>query len=195
MPTVSALRAERHGRVAVELDGVPWRVLPAEAVLRAGLVTGLDLDRDRLRLLGRELRRSRALGTAARALRLRDLSVRALDARLERAGVAPRSRRDVLETLGRAGLVDDERFACRRAEALAERGYGDAAIRWNLERQRVSDDLIEHALAALAPERERARRIIVSRGADTATARLLARRGFGEDAVADAFEYGVGKDT
>jgi SOS response regulatory protein OraA/RecX len=195
VPTVTSLRAERHGRVAVELDGVPWRVLPAEAVLRAGLVPGLDLDRERLRLIGRELRRGRALGAAARALRRRDLSIRALDARLERAGVAPQGRRETLETLARAGLVDDERFAVRRAEVLADRGHGDASIRWELEREGLSDELIEHALAGLEPELERARRIVTRRGAVAATARLLARRGFGEDAIADAFERAPGKDA
>ena len=40
MAIVSALRAEPRGRVAVELDGASWRVLPAEAVIRAGLAVG-----------------------------------------------------------------------------------------------------------------------------------------------------------
>ena len=36
------------------------------------------------------------------------------------------------------------------------------------------------------PERERAQRLIAARGAGPATARELARRGFGEDAVEQA---------
>ena len=37
MPTVTALRDDRRGRVAVELDGAPWRVLPLDVVARAGI--------------------------------------------------------------------------------------------------------------------------------------------------------------
>jgi hypothetical protein len=40
--------------VAVELDGRPWRVLPADAVVRAGLAVGRRLDR-----LESELHRAR----------------------------------------------------------------------------------------------------------------------------------------
>src|SRR5436189_1674 len=49
MATVTALRARPNGRVAVDLDGGPWRTLPAEPVVRAGLAVGLELDRERAR--------------------------------------------------------------------------------------------------------------------------------------------------
>ena len=45
MRTVTALRA-RGGRVAVELDGRPWRVVPGTAVLEAGLAVGCPLEID-----------------------------------------------------------------------------------------------------------------------------------------------------
>src|SRR5262249_62386058 len=56
VPTVTALHADRRGRVAVELDGSPWRVLPVAVVVRAGLVEGRPLDRPALRLAPRRLR-------------------------------------------------------------------------------------------------------------------------------------------
>ena len=37
MPTVTGLHPERRDRVRVELDGAPWRTLPAAAVVSAGL--------------------------------------------------------------------------------------------------------------------------------------------------------------
>ena len=40
MPTVTGLREDRRGRVAVELDGSPWRTLPADVVVRAGSPAG-----------------------------------------------------------------------------------------------------------------------------------------------------------
>ena len=187
MPVVTALRAERRGRVAVELDGSAWRVLPSEVVARAGLATGLSLDRPVLRLLRRELRRAEALGVAASALRRRDLSSRGLAERLERAGVAPAAQAESLATLDRAGLVDDERFCRSRAAVLADRGYGDAGIRHDLARQGLPTELVEAALAELEPEPERARRIVEHRGPGPRTARYLAGKGFCEDALEAAF--------
>lgn len=183
MPTITALRAARPGRVEVEVDGAPWRTLPVEAVLRAGLSAGRTLDRPRARLLRRELRRLEALAAAGRALRGRDLAAAELAHRLERAGVAPAPRAETLAVLDRAGLVDDRRFASDRSATLAERGYGDAWIRWDLERRGVTAELVESALGGLADERSRVERILERRGGGARVARLLARRGFGEDAV------------
>ena len=183
MPFVTALRAARRGRVRVELDGRPWRVLPLEALVRAGVAEGVALDRPLLRTLAHELRRTRALEVGVRALTRRGLSERRLRERLERAGVAPQGAEEAVETLRRSGLVDDARFASTRAEALAERGFGNAAIRFDLERQGVRPEQVEAGLLGLDPEHERAARIVSRRGAGPGTARYLARRGFDQEAV------------
>ena len=194
MAEVTALRTRGTGRVSVELDGAPWRVLPVDVVVRVGLAVGESLERSRLRELRRELRRHEALAVAAGALRHRDLSSRALEARLARRSVAPLERTEALQVLGRAGVVDDARFGAGRARTLAERGWGDAAIRADLERQALPEELIEPALATLAPEAERARALVVQRGVGPATARWLARKGFGEDAVEAAGGVAIADD-
>jgi regulatory protein len=181
VPTVTALREDRRGRVAV--DGDLWRVVPADVVVRAGLAEGRTLDRPALRVLRRELRRAEALAAAGRALRNRDLSRRRLEERLERAAVAPAALAESLEVLTRSGLVDDDRFAKARAEALAGRGYGDAAIRHDLERQELDSETISAAIDGLGPEIERARQVVARRGRGSRTARYLAARGFGDEAV------------
>jgi SOS response regulatory protein OraA/RecX len=194
MPVVTALRsAGRGSAVRVELDGAEWRTLPLEVVVRAGLAAGRELERPQVRVLRRELRRHEALTASARALRRRDLSVRELEERLERRDVAPAEREEAIATLRRSGLVDDERVARSRAAALAERGYGDAAIRHDLRRRGISADAATAAVSTLEPERHRAERIVLRRGGGAATARLLGRRGFGEEAVevAMAFEAGT----
>lgn len=192
MPRVTGLLERRGGRVAVEVDGEPWRTLPVDAAVRAELRVGVELDRPRLRLVRRELRRAEALAWAVRALRRRDLSVRGLDRRLEQAGLRRDERRAALATLERAGLLDDERFALARAESLAERGYGDEAIRWLLEQDGVEPELADRAVDALPAERERARTVAARRGAGRATAAFLARRGFAEDTIQDTVESALG---
>lgn len=127
--------------------------------------------------------RDEALAVATRALARREHSTRGLRERLLRAGVAGSEADEVLEELQRVGLLDDGRFARERARALAERGKGDAAIRFDLEHAGVGSDEVEAALAELDPERERAERLVERRGASAATARLLAGRGFDEAVV------------
>lgn len=194
MPTVTALREAPRGRVAVEIDGTPWRVLPADVVVRAALAEGRTLDRPALRELRRELRRAEALGVAGRALRQRDLSRRRLAERLERAEVAPAAAAESLAALERAGLVDDRRVACLTAQSLAGRGYGDDAIRHRLLAEGLDEALVPEALTGLEPESERARLLIERRGTGPRTARYLVSRGFGEEAVETALGTGFGQD-
>jgi len=186
VPTVTGLREDRRGRVAVELDGSPWRTFPADVVVRAGISRGRALDRPALRQLRRELRRAEALAVAGRALRARDLSARELALRLEQRAVSPSAAEESLAVLSAAGLVDDARLAENRAESLAGRGYGDAAIRHDLERRGVGADLVEAALGGLEPEAERAGRIVARRGTGAGTARYLAGKGFGEEVLEQA---------
>ena len=190
MPVVTALRAEPRGRVAVDLDGSAWRTLPTEPVLRAGLRVGCELDSPTVRRLRQELRRAEALAVATRSLRSRDLSAHALDERLQRADVAPSARRDAVATLARVGAIDDRRFAVARAHALAGRGYGDAAISADLERRGISGGIRADALAGLEPEFDRARELVRRRGTGAKTARFLASKGFGDDAVEAALGVG-----
>ena len=125
MRTVTALRATRDARVAVELDDRPWRVVPAIAVVEAGLTVGSPLERTQARTLARALRRDRAEGVAVRALARRERSRSELEERLERAGVREaRPARETLDRAARAGLVDDARFAQTRARGPGGAGSG-----------------------------------------------------------------------
>jgi regulatory protein len=124
-----------------------------------------------------------AVEEALRALRARDRTAAELDARLERRGIPAAERAEALATLRRVGYVDDARLARARAEALAERGSGNALIRHDLERRGIAAELVAAALAELDTERERAERIVRRRGPGAKTARYLASRGFGVDVL------------
>jgi regulatory protein len=185
-PRVTSLVAEARGRVRVDLDGEPWRVLPAGAVMEARLAVGIELDRPRARILRRETKRLEALAVATRALSRREHSVLGLAARLEQRGVAPDERSRVLATLERAGYVDDARFAAARAGELAARGWGDEGIRHDLERHGLAGDEIASALDALEPESSRAHAVAERLGSSPKTARRLAAKGFSPDAIESA---------
>ncbi|HEY3051197.1 MAG TPA: RecX family transcriptional regulator [Gaiellaceae bacterium] len=173
------------------LDGEPWRTLPAEVVLRAGLDVGVELDRARARRVRQELRRHEAMEQAARVLRRRDVSAAELDARLDRARIAPAVRSETIERLTDAGAVDDARFARARAQALADRGAGDLLVRHDLAGRGIAAPAIEEAIALLEPERVRAARVCGRRGSGAKTARYLARKGFSEEAIESSCAEGV----
>lgn len=186
MATLTALRRARTGRVALELDGQPWRTVPDEVVVRCGLHAGLTLDRPRLRLLRTELRRAESLATAGRALAQRPLSRRQVSERLRRRGVAPPIERETLSTLAAAGLVDDARLARARAAALADRGWGDLAIAERLRREGLEEGEAGAALADLSPEVGRAAALVAGLSDPRKAWSLLARRGFSPDASEQA---------
>jgi SOS response regulatory protein OraA/RecX len=182
-PTVTGLRERKRGRVAVELDGRPWRVLPTDTVVRAGLGIGRPLDRETARDLARELRRARALAQATRLLAASGRSRRELEQRLSRARHSDSAREEAVGALERAGALDDARLAESRAELLARRGYGDAAIRADLLRRLIPAEEATDAVAALEPELTRLRRLIEGEAVSPALLRRLASRGFSRDTL------------
>jgi regulatory protein len=134
----------------------------------------------------RGLGTSEALDLAARALAHRDLSTVELRERLERRGIGAEQQDRALATLERAGVLDDARFACSRAAALAARGYGNAAIEADLERRGIDPALRSAALERLESEPERARAVLERRGAGARTTRYLLSRGFDREAAETA---------
>jgi regulatory protein len=181
--------------VEVALDGEAWRTLPAEVVLRSGLGVGVELDRERARRVGRELRRHQALARATNVLRRRDVSVKELDARLERAHVDPTTRAEVVTRLDEVGLIDDERFASGRAQVLAERGAGNELIRHDLSGRGIGGEVIEAAVGLLEPESTRAARVVERRGSSAKTGRYLAGKGFSGDAIESALDAPIAEDA
>ena len=191
---MTAVRALGRGRVAIDVDGARWRVVPTEVAVRVDLAVGRALERPLLRQLRRELRHASALEEATRALARRGHSAKRIAQRLERSGTAPRERELVVATLERAGLLDDGRFARSRAEQLAARELGDEAIVADLLRQGVDEQLARDAVAHLPPEADRAAAAAARRGPTAKTARYLARRGFAFDSIENAVAAGAGEE-
>jgi regulatory protein len=184
--TLTALRRSSSGRVALEVDGRPWRTVPDDVVVRCGLHAGLALDRARLRSLRTELQRAEALATAGRVLARAPLSRRRLGERLRRRGVAPPAERTAVATLTSAGLLDDARLALERAQGLAERGWGDLAVASRLEREGFEEKEVREALSALPPEAPRAAEVARKLGkARAKTWGALVRCGFSPESIED----------
>jgi SOS response regulatory protein OraA/RecX len=124
-----------------------------------------------------------AFGTVVDALARRDLTVAELEERLARAGFDADARAEAVTRAADAGYLDDERVAVERARRLAERDASDEAIRTELFRRGVPEEVVEAALAAVTPEAERAARLARRLGNGPRAARALLRKGFPEDLV------------
>jgi regulatory protein len=124
-----------------------------------------------------------ATDVALRALRHRNRSRSDVERRLDRAGIAPDEREATLDRLTEAGLLSDVRFAEERAHALATRGASDALIRRELRRDGVEHSAVEHAIAQLEPEADRAARVFDRRGGGSTALRYLASRGFAAESL------------
>ena len=150
--------------------------------MRCGLRADLLLDRPLARSLARELRRERALGSAVRSLRSRPLSERRLRERLRSRGIGSNAEEAAIATLFDAGFVDDGELARGRALALAERGWGNAAIEARLDGEGLPEPEVKAAIAELEPEGERAARLIRGLAPRKAWG-VLQRRGFDPETI------------
>jgi SOS response regulatory protein OraA/RecX len=184
-PTLTAVRRSRSGRVALEVDGRPWRIVPDDVVVSCGLRAGIELERPLLRDLRRALRRSEALEAAVRTVARRDVSSRRLRRRLDARGIGSPEAEAAVEALTSAGVVDDERLARVRARSIADRGWGDAAIAARLEQEGLPSGSVTEAIAELPAERDRAVALVAREPDRLAAWRLLGRRGFAPETVED----------
>jgi SOS response regulatory protein OraA/RecX len=125
------------------------------------------------------------LKQAAAALARRDRSTAALVAYLEERGVDADEAAEAVERLRLAGYVDEGRLATLRAEEMARRGYGDAAIRADLGRRDVGREHIDDAVSSLDPERERVEALVDRDGRTPKIARRLLAKGFAAETVAE----------
>ncbi|MDX6520481.1 MAG: regulatory protein [Gaiellales bacterium] len=168
-------------------------------------LAGLGLARDDVvdAAMLSALRRASELDRLERRL-LRLVAVRArsraeLDGRLQRWQVSAKDREELLERLTAAGLLDDEAFAHQLSGSLMRRRQGSVRAAHEMQRLGVDD---ERAAAALADhsgaDPEIAADVLERRYGsppyDAATTRraagLLARRGFGEDAIRSLLSLG-----
>ncbi len=112
--------------------------------------------------------------------------------KLRDRGTAPDVAARVLDRMGEVGLVDDEAYAEMFVRSRQEtKGLAAGALRHELRRKGVADEVVDAALEEIDPEREKeqarelvARRLRTMRGLDrdVQTRRLaahLARKGYG----------------
>ena len=184
MATVTALR-ERHGLVAIELDGGPWRTVPVAAAAEARLTVGCALDRERAAdARPRAPQASRARRCGSRRGASRPLARDARRPPASAAGVRE-TERDRDDRGGRACGARRRRTlrgGAGAAARLARCGRPARARRPRAERRRRRHGPRRRCRRS-SPSTARAARIVASRGVSERTLRYLASRGFSEESL------------
>jgi SOS response regulatory protein OraA/RecX len=122
-----------------------------------------------------------AFDLACRWLGRARLSETEVRARLTNLGFTELTVEKTADRLRELRFIDDCELARTRAQTLAARGYGDAWIERDLKGRGVPEEVVERAVAGLAPETDRASDWLERHGGGRdarAVWRTLLRRGF-----------------
>lgn len=123
--------------------------LSARSVVDLGIRVGGAWDLELSEQAARLESVDRALAKARGYLSRRAHSRYQLDVKLNRAGFESFARREALDRLDAAGLIDDRRFAERLVEELKQRrGAGPRLVRSKLKAAGVGDEDVEAVLTA-----------------------------------------------
>jgi regulatory protein len=196
MDTVSAISASprrRQGAFAeVALASGERLLVSTHRLAGLGLARGDIVDDATLSALRRASELDRLERRLLRLVAVRARSRAELDARLQRWQVSPQDRDELLDGLTTAGLLDDEAFAHQLSGSLMRRGQGSVRAAHDMQRlgvdgERAAAALADHAGADHQIAADLLERRYGQPPYDDATTRraagLLARRGFGEDAI------------
>ena len=144
---------KRPGRKNIYIDGTFTIGVGAEALLRAGVRTGDEIDVQFLSNLERTERESALKASALRLLSYRARSVREMRDRLTRKKFPKEEIGVVLGELERAGLLDDQRFARMLIrDQMTLRPSGKTALKQKLLRHGVSRTIADEALQEVLSE-------------------------------------------
>ncbi len=151
---------------------------------------------------------SKAKSDALRLLAARPRSVEELRGRLKLKKHPAEEIENVLETLKKQGLLDDEKFAkLMTVSKTLSRPVGRRQLEMDMKRKGISTRIIESTMSGLTDydEKEAVRKLVESRAArmkglppEKRKARLfgfLKRRGFSSDAIYSVLKGLVSDDT
>jgi regulatory protein len=185
--------------VSVGLRSGERLLLSTRRLAALGLAAGDDLDDRRLAELRAAAEDERIEQRVLRLIAIRPRSRAEVARQLDAWGVAPERARSLIARLRSGGLVDDGVVAADVSAGLRRRGHGSLRTAHELDRLGIAPETSApvvggHASGDAAHARDLAARRFGPPPYDSAVARraasFLARRGFAEDAVAEA----VGRD-
>jgi regulatory protein len=147
----------RPGRTSVYVDGEFTFGMDNADLVKYKLETGMEITKERLDSLLRQVVVIKARDTAVRYLAYRPRSRREVEKRLAEDGYPAAVVNYVLRLLQKYGYVNDPQFAKDYAESRLRQGYGAYRVKRELRQKGISDAVMEGLFAV--PNEEEARHI------------------------------------
>jgi regulatory protein len=143
--TVTQLQTTKRGRISVYVDGEFLFAAESDSVMRFGISEGCEVDEQLLNELLKDSRLIEAKRRALNMLSARDYSGEQLAERLARR-TGSESAHAAVERMQELGLVDDGKYALRCALQLFEKGFAQRRIRYELQKRKLSENVISDTL-------------------------------------------------
>jgi len=161
---VTQLQTTKRGRISVYVDSEFLFAVEADALFRSGLTEGSETDEEQLNQLLRDSHLIEAKRRALNMLSSRDYSGAVLAERLSRK-TGTESAHAAVQRMQELGLIDDEKYALRCALQLFERGYAQRRIHFELQKRKLSDEVISDALEQIdfGDSAERAEQLLLQK--------------------------------
>ena len=190
---IAALRQTAPEKVTVVLEGGEELKTTLNVVTDLRLYAGRELDSEELSALRAAASRARTRARALELLSRRAMSEKELCDKLVQKGEDEHAAAETVAWLVQNRLLDDESYAAAVARHYAERGYGAARIRQELQRRGLDRALWDAAMGQAQTGHDKLDRLIAARLKDPedrdqvrkVTAALY-RRGFGWDEIREA---------
>jgi len=145
---ISQVRTTKRGRVSVYVDDEFLFAVESEAWQRSGLREEQSVDEDELNELLADSRRIEAKRKALNMLSVRDYSQAELISRIAQKTGAE-SAAAAAERMCELGLVNDDRYALNCAQQYFDKGYARRRIRFELQKRKLPEDVINQTLEEL----------------------------------------------
>lgn len=195
---------DKKGKFDIYADGELIMTLTEDAVIEAGLKTGMPLDTDALDEIERRVMLTRAKHKAYSYLSYGDMSEKKLYDKLTRAGFDSDTASECVNAVKAQGFVDNTRYALSLARSMANsKLYGVRRIENELRTRGISAEDIEYALSELDTDFDqnirtllngRFKRDLTDRKAVESTVRSLMRYGYDYEDIRSALRDAVSED-
>ena len=145
---ITQVRSTKRGRISVYVDDEYLFAVESEAWYRSGLKEEQSVDEAQLNELLSDSRRMEAKRKALNMLSARDYSQAELVSRIaQKTGIE--SAEAAADRMCELGLINDDRYAFNCAQQYYQKGYARRRIRFELQKRKLSDDVVEQALEQL----------------------------------------------
>jgi regulatory protein len=192
--TAISKQVKRAGRFSVFIDGKFAFGVSESQLIEFGIAPNQEITEQKLKQLKDATNEQKTLDRILNLLSIRPRSTWELQDYLKRKQQSPATIEKILNKLSKLGYIDDKSFAKRWVENKRHlQNVSSLKLRHQLKQKRISDEIIDKALANSGDQDKKALKAMVERKKDrykdkTKFMQHLARQGFRYEDIKNALK-------